>query len=142
MENWVSWQPFQKISLSPAVCRSHMNAASSAKRGGELLGSRNSQPARMRGDLKQFGSKHVYRCHRQEEREGRKPSVLPNDPFEMNTLLVHAFGPYEARSLNHSWFSATWRRHHLHTWAVGMSSLLGFSRQREELFLFGEQKYF
>lgn len=50
-----------------------------------------SQPARMCGDLKRFGSKHVYRCHRQEEREGRKWSVLTNDSYEMNTLSAHTF---------------------------------------------------
>lgn len=84
MENWArAGSPFQRISLSPTVCRSHMNAGSSAKKGGGLLSRRNQiQPARMCGDLKRFGSKHVYRCNRQGKKGGRKKSgVLTNDSF-------------------------------------------------------------
>ena len=87
MENWASWQPFQRISLSPAVRRSHMNAGSSAKKGGGLWAGGTSRPARMCGDLKRSGSKQCTGViGREKKGEEEKWSVLTNDSFEMNTL--------------------------------------------------------
>lgn len=138
MENWVSWQPLQSISLSPSA-RSHVDAARRERRGwerggGPAGGCRLSWGAAgSAGGLQaQPGAARVGG-----EEGSRRAAALAEAPFTGTLVSQHA--EPQRQKASPAWAHATCRKHPLQVWALGCQ-LRCDSKSKEEL-IFHEQKH-